>query len=293
MSSAPSAPSNPVVAENSVAAPLAAIAPAPAPAPASSSSSSSSPVAPVPLVEPAKPKAPLSGYFLFLAAHRTSVKAANPTLGIGPIGKLLGKMWGELGDADKAQFTDKASTAKALYVEKIKEWKKEMAEFVAKGGVPTSTNVDNSDPRLPVMPLARIKKIMKMDPDVHNMSKEALFLMTKMTDLFLEHLGEASIKQAHGQKRKSVRVEDINSAIRATSSARFLEADFPITGPSDHKRTKLNDASLEQVVAGPMDSFLNKKKESTSTASTSTASSEKKVVAGNAVEKIKEVVEKR
>ena len=104
----------------------------------------------------------------------------------------------------------------------------------------------------------------------------------------LEHLGEASIKQAHGQKRKSVRVEDINSAIRATSSARFLEADFPITGPSDHKRTKLNDASLEQVVAGPMDSFLN--------ASSNTASSEKEVVAGNAgnaVERTQEVVENR
>ena len=123
---------------------------------------------------------------------------------------------------------------------------------------------------------------------IRNMSKEALFLMTKMTDLFLEHLGEASIKQAHGQKRKSVRVEDINSAIRATSSARFLEADFPITGPSDHKRTKLNDASLEQVVAGPMDSFLN--------ASSNTASSEKEVVAGNAgnaVERTQEVVENR
>ena len=213
------------------------------------------------LVEPQKPKAPLSGYFLFLGDNRQTVKAANPTLGIGPIGKMLGKMWSELSDEEKAKFTDKAAVAKASYFEKLKEWEKDMAEFVAKGGLPSSRSSDaaKDDPRLPVLPLARIKSIMKKDPDVCSMSKEALFIMTKCTDLFVEHLGDASIRQAYGQKRKSVRVEDINSAIRTTSSARFLEADFPITEPSNQKRQKIKSGvSPLSITDGPINSFFKK-----------------------------------
>lgn len=202
----------------------------------------------------------MSGYFLFLGKHRPIVRAANTTATIGEIGKLLGVKWSSLSDVDKAVFTDKAAEAKAKHVEVLAKWKQDMVEFVAKGGILASSG--NKDPRDSVFPQATIKKIMKKDKDVSNMSKEALFLMTKCTDLFVEFLGEASIRQAYGQKRKSVRMEDINAAIRATSSARFLEPDFPITGPSNHKRQKIdvNDSSPQSVAAGPMDAFFKSKK---------------------------------
>jgi len=214
------------------------------------------------LIEPQKPKAPLSGYFLFLGKYRPKVKAENPGATIGEIGKILGKQWSTLAEEEKTTFTSTAAEAKAKYQEKIIAWKLDMEDFISNGGIPSSHSTESQgDPRDNVLPLARIKKIMKRDPDVSNMSKEALFLMTKCTDLFVEHLGEQSIRQAYGQKRKSVRVEDITSAIRSTSSARFLEADFPITGPTNHKRQKtaINNEVSPQSVAGPMDQFFSKK----------------------------------
>ena len=233
---------------------------------APSTTSSEVSISPAPttlLVEPKKPKAPLSGYFLFLAKYRPIVKAANPTVSIGELGKLLGKKWSTLEEIEKSGFQTTAAEAKAKYQPCLVQWKLDMEEFIKKGGVP-ATSMSSGDYRDCVLPLARVKKIMKRDPDVANMSKEALFLMTKCTDIFIEHLGEAAIRQAYGQKRKGVRLEDINSAIRATSSARFLEADFPITGPSNHKRQKITTEGTEGDTAsksslGPMDSFFKKK----------------------------------
>ena len=234
-----------------------------APSTTSSSEVSISPAPTTVLIEPKKPKAPLSGYFLFLAKYRPIVKAANPTVSIGELGKLLGKKWSTLEEIEKSGFQTTAAEAKAKYQPCLVQWKLDMEEFIKKGGVP-ATSMSSGDYRDCVLPLARVKKIMKRDPDVANMSKEALFLMTKCTDIFIEHLGEAAIRQAYGQKRKGVRLEDINSAIRATSSARFLEADFPITGPSNHKRQKITTEGTEGDTAsksslGPMDSFFKKK----------------------------------
>ena len=46
----------------------------------------------------------------------------------------------------------------------------------------------------PVLPLARIKRIMKKDPDVKNMSKEALFLTTMGVERFISELSKAATK---------------------------------------------------------------------------------------------------
>ncbi|KAJ8606652.1 hypothetical protein CTAYLR_009605 [Chrysophaeum taylorii] len=51
-----------------------------------------------------KAKKPLKGFMLFSKEHRETVKAENPDLTFGGIGKELGKMWRALSPEEKEQY---------------------------------------------------------------------------------------------------------------------------------------------------------------------------------------------
>ncbi|ORZ37416.1 hypothetical protein BCR44DRAFT_1511603 [Catenaria anguillulae PL171] len=53
-----------------------------------------------------------------------------------------------------------------------------------------------------IFPVSRIRKIVKEDPDVHNVSQEGIFLMTKAAEMFLEKLVWAASESADADKRK-------------------------------------------------------------------------------------------
>ncbi|XP_030649946.1 high mobility group protein B3b [Chanos chanos] len=76
--------------------------------------------------DPNAPRRPPSGFFLFCADHRPSIKAQNPNFGIGDVAKKLGEMWNNLSDSEKQPFLSKASKLKDKY-------RKDMAEYRGKG----------------------------------------------------------------------------------------------------------------------------------------------------------------
>ena len=47
----------------------------------------------MPKKDPNEPKRPLSSFILFGNKHRAEVKAANPDVSFGEIGKLIGQKW--------------------------------------------------------------------------------------------------------------------------------------------------------------------------------------------------------
>ena len=49
-------------------------------------------------------KKPLTGFMLFSKEHREKVKADQPDLSFGQIGKKLGEMWRELTDDEKTAY---------------------------------------------------------------------------------------------------------------------------------------------------------------------------------------------
>lgn len=51
-----------------------------------------------------------------------------------------------------------------------------------------------------LLPLARVKTIMKSSPDVENIGQESLFLITKATELFIMYLTKLS--QRHGDDKE-------------------------------------------------------------------------------------------
>lgn len=218
--------------------------------------------APPNLVEPKHPKRALSAYFYFLADHREGVKEKNPEFSIGQVGKELGRMWAELDDAGKAKYKKMNEEAKIAYNASMVSFKAAMEEFKAAGGV-TAADKDISDGQAgPTLPLSRIKSIMKKDPDVKNMSKEALWLTTMSVEEFIRRLGKAASQHMTQQKRKAMRYEDVAAAVRSSSSFRFLEVDFPPHEVHNAKKRKLNPSEkhagsgVGSVKSGPMDSFF-------------------------------------
>ncbi|EFA12164.1 DNA polymerase epsilon subunit 4-like Protein [Tribolium castaneum] len=85
------------------------------------------------------------------------------------------------------------------------------------------TTTSPEKPKLVKLPLARIKHIMKMDPDCNLVSQDALFLVTKSTEMFLEHLAKESGKFMGMGKRKTVQKRDVDAAIDNIPSLCFLD----------------------------------------------------------------------
>ncbi|XP_072940565.1 DNA polymerase epsilon subunit 4-like [Epargyreus clarus] len=73
------------------------------------------------------------------------------------------------------------------------------------------------------LPLARIKNIMKMDPDVNILNAEAAFLVTKATEMFLETIVKETYSYTSQNKRKVISKKDLDVVINKVDCLCFLE----------------------------------------------------------------------
>ena len=92
----------------------------------------------------------------------------------------------------------------------------------------TRDNEDIVDLRdLVDLPLARVKRIMKADGDVKLISQEAVILVTKATELMIEHLAKEAHKNSNGSQRKTIQYQDLASAVDALEEFDFLQDIIP------------------------------------------------------------------
>ncbi|KAM8745908.1 DNA polymerase epsilon subunit 4 [Acanthopagrus schlegelii] len=77
--------------------------------------------------------------------------------------------------------------------------------------------------RLSKLPLARIKALMKTDPDVTLASQESVFIIAKATELFVEMIAKDALVYAQQGKRKTLQRKDLDNAIEAIDEFAFLE----------------------------------------------------------------------
>ncbi|CAG4976586.1 unnamed protein product [Colias eurytheme] len=93
--------------------------------------------------------------------------------------------------------------------------------------VPTEKKVINAKSEAVVrstrLPMARIKNIMKMDPDVHIVNAEAVFLVTKATEMFLESIAKETFTYTTHHKRKTIAKKDLDVIINKVDCLCFLE----------------------------------------------------------------------
>ncbi|KAI8449560.1 high mobility group box domain-containing protein [Phakopsora pachyrhizi] len=62
--------------------------------------------------DPNAPKRPLSAYMYFSQDWRERIKAENPEVSFGEIGRLLGQKWKSLSDEEKKPYEDMAGRDK-------------------------------------------------------------------------------------------------------------------------------------------------------------------------------------
>nr|GLL46910.1 chromatin accessibility complex protein 1-like [Ipomoea trifida] len=89
------------------------------------------------------------------------------------------------------------------------------------------------------IPTGRVKKIMKIDDEVKKVNSEALFLISRSTELFLEFLAEKSAEVAVEKKRKTVKLEHLRLAVkRHRPTSDFLLDSLPMPSQPSHQPSK-------------------------------------------------------
>lgn len=64
---------------------------------------------------------------------------------------------------------------------------------------------------------------MKLDPDLNIASMEAVFLVTKATELFIQSLAKESFIHTVQAKKKTVQKRDVDLAISSVDALMFLD----------------------------------------------------------------------
>ena len=72
-------------------------------------------------------------------------------------------------------------------------------------------------------PLGKIKNMMKMDPEVNMVNKDAIFLVTKSLEMFVENLAIEAYSYTVNAKKKTISRQDVEKAIDAVDALAFLD----------------------------------------------------------------------
>uniref|UniRef100_A0AC11EH29 Peptidylprolyl isomerase like 6 n=1 Tax=Ovis aries TaxID=9940 RepID=A0AC11EH29_SHEEP len=86
---------------------------------------------------------------------------------------------------------------------------------------PAPTSVPGA--RLSRLPLARVKALVKADPDVTLAGQEAIFILARAAELFVETIAKDAYCCAQQGKRKTLQRRDLDNAIEAVDEFAFLE----------------------------------------------------------------------
>eukprot|EP00092_Neocalanus_flemingeri_P031742 GFUD01034481.1.p1 GENE.GFUD01034481.1~~GFUD01034481.1.p1 ORF type:complete len:212 (+),score=74.03 GFUD01034481.1:57-692(+) len=86
-----------------------------------------------------------------------------------------------------------------------------------------STPSKDSDPKLFRFPHGRIKQIMKLDPEVQMVNAEAIFVVNKAVEEFIQCLAVESYHHTINSKKKTIMKDHVKIAIETTDELAFLD----------------------------------------------------------------------
>lgn len=143
-------------------------------------------------------------------------------------------------DAEKLPYQQQAAKEREQVAAATEAWK-------AAGGVATIDDcktLDSTNNGSLIFPVARIRKICKLDPDVRGLSKEAVLLVTKAAELATARLGLECVKTASIQNRRKLLPEDVAQVCAAREQFLFLREDI-----TDLHRQQQKEASTKTVTS--------------------------------------------
>ncbi len=131
-------------------------------------------------------------------------------------------MWASMSAEDKRPYQLRAAEERERVAKDLEDW-------YAAGGVATAeanTGVDQHPPGSLTYPVARIRKICKLDPEVRGLSKEAVLLVTKAAELMTSKLGIETVRVAQIQNRRKLLPEDVAQVCSSREQFLFLRDDI-------------------------------------------------------------------
>ncbi|CAH2286015.1 chromatin accessibility complex 1 [Pelobates cultripes] len=84
-----------------------------------------------------------------------------------------------------------------------------------------------SESRLVLLPLSRIRVIMKSSPDVANINQDALIITAKATELFVKYLASYSYKHGTGKESNTLTYDDLSETAEESETFQFLSDILP------------------------------------------------------------------
>lgn len=180
---------------------------------------------------------PPSKWILFLTQHRKSVSDANPELPMGEVTKVVANMYKELPESE-------LQLLETIIEEKKREYQAALSLNRSideeEGVYSESTNLISKGSGMPgrgklLLPLARIKRIIKLDEEVKNISKESVAAIAKLTELFIARLAVKAASSARLRGGRTINMNDLLHTIHSTRSFEFLDLDFPKPSSSESK----------------------------------------------------------
>ncbi|EFR03316.1 transcriptional activator hap5 [Nannizzia gypsea CBS 118893] len=110
---------------------------------------------------------------------------------------------------------------------------------------------DNHDYKIHQLPLARIKKVMKADPEVKMISAEAPILFAKGCDVFITELTMRAWIHAEDNKRRTLQRSDIAAALAKSDMFDFLIDIVPREEATSHTKRSAPQAPGAAQAPGP------------------------------------------
>lgn len=166
-------------------------------------------------------------------------------------------MWSKLSEEDRAPYQKVSSEERERVAKELERYKLEGIDISGTTNKPV-------DPNALIFPMARMKKICKLDPDVKGISKEALLLITKCAELATAKLGKEVCKVAQLQNRRKLLPEDVAQVCSNREQFFFLREDVKDllrAQASERKQpeTKSNTADAAAANSKPLTAYFEKK----------------------------------
>eukprot|EP00033_Pygsuia_biforma_P004252 GCRY01004662.1.p1 GENE.GCRY01004662.1~~GCRY01004662.1.p1 ORF type:complete len:216 (+),score=36.58 GCRY01004662.1:131-778(+) len=83
--------------------------------------------------------------------------------------------------------------------------------------------MDDSKKSSLTYPLARVKKIVRLDSEIKQVSNEAVVMITRAAEIFTQYLAEESFKHTLQSKKRTVTLEHLRSAVDDIPDLWFLQ----------------------------------------------------------------------
>lgn len=179
-----------------------------------------------------------SKWIVYLGEQRKAVIDANPGVSFADITKMIAEQY-------KALPAEELERIQAV-IDQEKARRAEADDGADEDAIDEDKPKPEQSVHTLVLPMARIKRLMKMDEDVKIISKEAIAVTTKATELFVARFALKCASTTSLRGGRTVGINDVLHTIHGQSQFQFLDLDFPKPIPIERNKAS-KPANLNKI----------------------------------------------